>query len=655
MRLEDIFWLIPIFPAISTILIPLFSKYLRKTGVSLLACGSVFISFILSTISFFLLLNQGPAKKILYQWISVSNLQINLSFQFDPLSAVMALVVSGVGFLIHVYSIGYMGKDPGYARYFTYLNLFTFSMLILVLSSNLALMFVGWEGVGLCSYLLIGFWYHKDSAANAGKKAFIVNRVGDFGFLLGILFTFFTVGSLEFTSINEFIEGGHLSASLATVIGLLLFVGATGKSAQLPLYVWLPDAMEGPTPVSALIHAATMVTAGVYMVSRMNLLYSLSEIASGVVASVGGLTAIYAASMGLVQNDIKRILAYSTISQIGYMMLGCGSGSYSAGMFHLTTHAFFKALLFLSAGSVIHALSDEMDIRKMGGLRKYLPVTFPVFLIGALTISGIPGLSGFFSKDEVLLSAYLSGRKWLWVIGVVTAGMTAFYMFRLIFLVFYGKERMDEEVKHHIHESPKVMTVPLIILAGLSVIGGYIGLSEAFGGGNWFKRFLSSVVEEESHHISLSTEYLLMGISVISALVGIYIAWLFYIKNPDLPEKLSQKFKSLYTLLYRKYYVDEIYGATFVKGTLNLGEFLSKYDLAVIDGIVNRTADATRGTGSASVLFDLKVIDGALNSMAAGFGKGSGIFRKIQTGLIQNYLLAIIIGIFIIITLTLFI
>jgi NADH-quinone oxidoreductase subunit L len=622
------FWLIPLFPAFGALVNGLFgiSFFKKKRWVNIFAVGTPFLSFILSSIATLELLKLPAGnrlvKAILFEWVpggiavlrdgSSVPFSINLSFQFDPLSAVMALVVSGVGFLIHVYSIGYMGKDPGYARYFTYLNLFTFSMLLLVLSSNLALMFVGWEGVGLCSYLLIGFWYHKDSAANAGKKAFIVNRVGDFGFLLGILFTFFTVGSLEFTSINEYIKGGHLSTSLATVIGLLLFVGAVGKSAQLPLYVWLPDAMEGPTPVSALIHAATMVTAGVYMVSRMNLLYSLSEIASGVVAVIGGITAIYSASMGLVQNDIKRILAYSTISQIGYMMLGCGSGSYSSGMFHLTTHAFFKALLFLSAGSVIHALSDEMDIRKMGGLRKYLPVTFPVFLIGALAISGIPGLSGFFSKDEILLSAYLSGRKWIWIIGVITAGMTAFYMFRLIFLVFYGKERMDEEVKHHIHESPKVMTIPLIILAGLSVIGGYIGLPEAMGGRNWFRSFLSSVIEEESHPISHSTEYLLMGISVISALIGIYIAWLFYIKNPELPEKLAEKFKALYTLLYRKYYVDEIYDFLFVKPTLKGSEGLWK-------GI------------------DLSTIDGIAHASAKGANAGGSILARIQTGLVKDY------------------
>ncbi len=629
------FWIIPLLPGLGALINGLIgiSFFKKRKWVNLFAIATPFLSFILASLATVELLslphNKRIVKVVLFEWIpgisailrdgSSAFFSVNLSFQFDSLSAVMALVVSGVGFLIHVYSVGYMGKDPGYARYFTYLNLFTFSMLLLVLSSNLALMFVGWEGVGLCSYLLIGFWYHKDSAANAGKKAFIVNRVGDFGFLLGILLTFFAVGSLEFSSINEFIEGGHLSTGLATWIGLLLFIGAVGKSAQLPLYVWLPDAMEGPTPVSALIHAATMVTAGVYMVSRMNLLYSMSEIASGLVAVVGGLTAIYAASMGLVQNDIKRILAYSTISQIGYMMLGCGSGGYSAGMFHLVTHAFFKALLFLSAGSVIHALSDEMDIRRMGGLRRYLPVTFPVFLIGALAISGVPGLSGFFSKDEVLLYTYLSGRRWLWAIGVVTAGMTAFYMFRLIFMVFYGKERMEEGVKHHIHESPKVMTVPLVILAVLSVVGGYIGLSEAMGGGNWFKRFLSSVIEEEVHHISHSTEYILMFISVVSAGIGIYIAWLFYIKKPELPERLTERFKALYTLLYRKYYVDEIYNALFVRTFLKTSEGLWKgVDVFTIDGIAHTSAKTANA--------------------------GGGVLSRVQTGLLKDYGLLFLIG-----------
>ncbi len=663
------FWLIPFFPVLGALINGAFGiPFFKKKLVNIIAIGAPLISCILSIVATYQLLSLPPdsrtIKVVLFEWIpgAVAVLRdgtalpfsINFSFLLDPLSAVMLLVVTFVGFLIHIYSIGYMEKDPGYNRFFSYLNLFMFSMLILVLSSNLALMFVGWEGVGLCSYLLIGFWFHKDSAANAGKKAFLVNRVGDLGFIIGILFTFFTIGSLEFSDINHFIESGHLTFEMATVIGICLFIGATGKSAQLPLYVWLPDAMEGPTPVSALIHAATMVTAGVYMVSRMNLLYSLSEIAISIVAIVGAVTAIYAASMALVQHDLKRVLAYSTISQIGYMMLGCGSKAYSAGMFHLATHAFFKALLFLSAGSVMHALSGELDIRKMGNLKKYLHTTFPVFLIGAIAISGIPGFSGFFSKDEILLQAFLSGRTWVWLLGLITAGMTAFYMFRLVFMVFYGKERMLPDVQHHIHESPRVMTIPLIILAIGSVIAGYIGLPKALGGGAWFSQFLEGVIHEEHHYVPHSLEYGLMLLSVIVALVGIYIAWLFYIKRPDLPQMIVEKVKGLYTLLYRKYYVDEIYNGVFVQGALLLGRLFGLFDLFGIDGAVNGVASLARGTGNITGIFDTKGIDGALNNMADGFGHTSIAFRRAQTGYIQNYLLAFIIGVLLIITLTIF-
>ena len=411
--MTDIFWLIPFVPALSTFILAVFGRKLPKKYVSFQACLAVFGSFIISVISFMGLLQTShgsyPLVKNLFSWINAGSFNVNLSLQLDPLSAVMAMVVSGVGFIIHVYSVGYMAKDEGYTRYFTYLNLFTFAMLILVMASNVVLMFVGWEGVGLCSYLLIGFWFEKHSAANAGKKAFIVNRVGDVGFLLGIMFIFIHIGSGEFTAINNAIGGGAITQGLATLIAILLFVGAIGKSAQIPLYVWLPDAMEGPTPVSALIHAATMVTAGVYMVARMNLLYSFSGTAAQIVAVVGAVTAVYAATMALTQNDIKRVLAYSTISQIGYMFIGCGVGAYAAGMFHLYTHAFFKSLLFLAAGSVMHALSGEMDMKKMGGLRKYLPLTYPTFLIGAIAIAGVPILSGFFSKDAILTSAYANG------------------------------------------------------------------------------------------------------------------------------------------------------------------------------------------------------------------------------------------------------
>jgi len=621
----DIFWLIPFIPALSTFILAVFGNKLPKKYVSFQACFAVFASFVISVISFVGLLQiehgSTPIIKNLFSWIQAGSFQANLSLQFDSLSAVMAMVVTGVGFLIHVYSVGYMSKDWGYARYFTYMNLFTFAMLILVMSSNLVLMFVGWEGVGLCSYLLIGFWFEKRSAADAGKKAFIVNRIGDAGFLLGIFFIFIHIGSGEFTAINEAISGGTISQGLATLIAILLFVGATGKSAQIPLYVWLPDAMEGPTPVSALIHAATMVTAGVYMVSRMNLLYTYSGTAAEVVALVGALTAIYAATMALTQNDIKRVLAYSTISQIGYMFIGCGVGAYAAGMFHLYTHAFFKSLLFLSAGSVMHALSGELDMQKMGGLRKYLPLTFPTFLIGAIAIAGIPFFSGFFSKDAILTSAFASGNYLVWALGLTGAILTAFYMFRLIFLTFYGKERIEPEAKKHLHESPPVMTIPLLFLAFFSFIGGYVGLPVVFGKNlNWFQQFLEPVIKGVHEvHLSLGTEWQLILLSVVVAFAGIFIAFIFYIRSPQIPRRLVARFPLIYKLLYNKYYVDEIYNAVFVNSTIKGSE-------KVYDN------------------FDLKVIDGALNGTASATNFSGKILSYLQTGLLKDYALVFLLG-----------
>jgi NADH-quinone oxidoreductase subunit L len=483
--MTDGFWLIPFLPGASALILAVFGKWLPKKYVSLQACLSVLASFVIAAVSLAGLLRVPeeslPLVKTLFRWIASGVFDANLSLQLDPLSVIMALVVTGVGFLIHVYSVGYMARDKGYTRYFTYLNLFTFAMLILVMASNVVLMFVGWEGVGLCSYLLIGFWFEKNSAATAGKKAFIVNRIGDAAFILGIFFVLVNIGSGEFRAINEAIGGGLVTPGLATLIALLLFAGATGKSAQIPLYVWLPDAMEGPTPVSALIHAATMVTAGVYMVSRFNLLFSLSGAAAQVVAVVGAVTAIYAATMALTQNDIKRVLAYSTISQIGYMFIGCGVGAYAAGMFHLYTHAFFKSLLFLCAGSVMHALSGELDMRKMGGLKKHLPLTYPTFLVGAIAIAGVPFLSGFFSKDAILTHAFAQRQYFVWALGIMGAVLTAFYMFRLIFLTFFGDERLEPQARQHLHESPKIMTIPLVLLAFFSVVAGYIGLPVVFG------------------------------------------------------------------------------------------------------------------------------------------------------------------------------
>lgn len=623
--MTDIFWLIPFIPALSTFILAIFGNKLPKKYVSFQACFAVFASFVISVISFVGLLRiepeSAPIIKNLFSWIQSGSFQANLSLQLDSLSAVMALVVTGVGFLIHVYSVGYMDKDEGYTRYFTYLNLFTFAMLILVMGSNLVLMFVGWEGVGLCSYLLIGFWFEKHSAANAGKKAFIVNRIGDAGFLLGIFFIFIHIGSGEFTAINEAISGGTISKGLATLIAILLFVGAIGKSAQIPLYVWLPDAMEGPTPVSALIHAATMVTAGVYMVSRMNVLYTFSGTAAEVVALVGALTAIYAATMALTQNDIKRVLAYSTISQIGYMFIGCGVGAYAAGMFHLFTHAFFKSLLFLAAGSVMHALSGEVDMQKMGGLRKYLPLTFPTFLIGAIAIAGVPFFSGFFSKDAILTSAFASGNYLVWALGLTGAILTAFYMFRLIFLTFYGKERIEPEAKKHLHESPRAMTIPLVILAFFSVIAGYIGLPVVFGKKlNWFQHFLEPVIKEAHEvHLSIGTEWQLILLSVIVAFAGIFIAFVFYIRSPQIPQKLVARFPLIYKLLYNKYYVDEIYNTVFVNSAIKGSEKIyDNFDLKVIDGALNRTASATNFSGK--------------------------ILSYLQTGLLKDYALVFLLG-----------
>jgi NADH-quinone oxidoreductase subunit L len=509
-------WLIPALPAVGVLFNAFFGARAGKRAVSLVGPGVIGAAFavVCYTVARLMQLPAGAAlAQDLYPWITAGSLQVHVAFRIDALSAVMIMVVSGVGFLIHIYSVGYMGDDAGYARYFTYLNLFMLSMLTLVTADNLPLLFVGWEGVGLCSYLLIGFWFDKEANATAGKKAFIVNRIGDAGFLLGIFLLFWNLGggahSLSFQEIAAHAKAIPLST--VTIITLLLFVGATGKSAQLPLYVWLPDAMAGPTPVSALIHAATMVTAGVYMIARLNFLFILSETSMAVVATVGALTALFAASIGLAQTDIKRVLAYSTISQLGYMFLGVGVGAFSAGIFHLMTHAFFKGLLFLGAGSVIHGMSGEQDMQKMGGLRTHQPITFVTMFVATLAIAGIPGLAGFFSKDEILAQAFASphGSPWLWATGVVAAGLTSFYMFRLLFLTFFGECRADEHTRHHIHESPAVMTVPLMILAVLSVIGGYVGLPAHWLWGNRFEAFLEPVFAgAEGGHLAPGTEYL---------------------------------------------------------------------------------------------------------------------------------------------------
>jgi len=619
-------WLIPLLPLSGFLINGLLGKKLGKTLVSWIGCGSVGLSFLISLKVLFELLSV-PAEgrvfeKIVFPWIYSGLFKVNISFLVDPLSCVMLLVVTGVGFLIHIYSVGYMAEDKGFSRFFSFLNLFVFSMLMLVLANNFLLLYLGWEAVGLCSYLLIGFWYEKKSASDAAKKAFIVNRIGDFGFALGVILIFWTFGSLNYTDVfqtapSTLIAGG----GLVTVITLLLFTGAVGKSAQIPLYVWLPDAMEGPTPVSALIHAATMVTAGVYMVARCHLLYELAPFTMGLVAVIGAVTAIYTASIGMVQNDIKRVLAYSTISQLGYMFLGCGVGAFAAGIFHLMTHAFFKALLFLGAGSVMHALSGELNMQKMGALKQKLPATFWTVFMAVLAISGIPLFSGFFSKDEILWKAFSQGNIFLWLIGVATAGMTAFYMFRLLFLTFFGKSRVEESVEHHIHESPKVMTIPLMILAVLSVIGGYVGIPKSLGGGNGFEHFLSPVFGEKGEmaiHSPL-TEYLVMAVSVAVVLLGIFFAYRFYIKTPELPKRLAERFSFLYKVVLNKYYVDELYFKVIVNPLLKFATFLWQ-------------------------LFDIKVIDGMANGLADIVNWFAGMGRKIQTGYVRNYALGMVLG-----------
>jgi len=656
---------IPLFPLLGVLANGLFgARYFSKRAVHSVAVGMAGLSFLASVASFvrLLRLDDPVLVRTFFTWVPASLVRtlggrpeafaVEFAFRYDSLAAVMTLVVTGVGLLIHIYSIGYMSHDRSYARFFAYLNLFTFAMLLLVLGANLAVMFIGWEGVGLCSYLLIGFWFSKDSAASAGKKAFLTNRVGDLGFILGIGLLVSALGTVDIARISEGVAGGLVGQGTATAAALLLFLGATGKSAQIPLYTWLPDAMEGPTPVSALIHAATMVTAGVYMVARMHVLFSFSETALTVVGLVGALTAVYAATMALVQNDIKRVLAYSTISQIGYMFVGLGVGAYAAGIFHLVTHAFFKSLLFLAAGSVIHALSGEQDMRKMGGLAPHLPRTRLVFVVGALAMAGVPGLSGFFSKDEILAAAFASGHYTVCALGLVGAAMTAFYMFRLIFLTFYGRERIEPEARHHLHESPRVMTVPLQILAILAAAGGYIGLPHVLGGGNWLGRFLRSSTGAAEAALAPGTEVLLMALSAGVGIAGIWAAYVVYVKKDGLPaRRLAGRFQALYRLVSRKYYVDEIYDRVIVGGTLLLGRLSAWFDGRVIDGLVDGAARLVRGSSSMSIRFDEGVVDGAVNGVGRAHRAFSGGLRKLQTGYVYNYALAIVIGLVVLVTL----
>jgi NADH-quinone oxidoreductase subunit L len=645
----DKLWLIPFIPLVGSIINGLFGKrFIRNEAViGGIATGAVFLSFLISASCFFQLLGD-PVKvhqQVVASWMTVGKLQIDWGFLLDPLSALMLMVVTGVGSLIHLYSIGYMHGEEGFYRFFCYLNLFVFAMLMLVLGNNALVMFVGWEGVGLCSYLLIGYYFEKKSAGDAAKKAFVVNRVGDFGFLVGLFTIFWTLGQNGIWTVNfvEISENAHLlgvGSTVVTVATLCFFLGATGKSAQIPLYTWLPDAMEGPTPVSALIHAATMVTAGVYMIGRMNVLFAMSPTTMAVVAVVGACTAIFAASIGFAQNDIKRVLAYSTVSQLGFMFMAMGVGAFTAGIFHLMTHAFFKACLFLGSGSVIHAMhhalhhahldDDPQDMRNMGGLKKFMPVTHATFGISCLAIAGIPFFSGFFSKDEILWWAFAStrGMKVVWVIGAITACMTAFYMFRCLYMTFYGEQRTHKKAKDHVHESPWVITLPLVVLAALATVGGLIGIPHAIDFlhvGNRLEHFLAPVFEHSQHlyeieaHGTAATEISLMVLSVIIAVIGISAATVMYLKNPGLPAKFTSSFSKLHRWVYNKWYIDELYDALFVNSTKNLGTFCWKgFDVKVVDGIVN-------GTG--------KVVNAFSTAL-----------RYTQSGLIHNYALTMVLG-----------
>ncbi len=590
-------------------------EHTERRIVSVVGCGAILISAIISSIMFLRLLALEPSQRQIIQelfiWIHSGDFIAKFEFLFDSLSCIMALVVTWVSFLIHVYSIGYMHEDSGYSRYFTYLNIFVFFMLVLVLGNNFPLMFVGWEGVGLASYLLIGFWYSDPAKATAGRKAFIVNRIGDFGFILGIFLIFFVFGSVSYQEVfGKALDARFMNVApgmAITAIALLLFVGAVGKSAQFPLYVWLPDAMAGPTPVSALIHAATMVTAGVYMIARCNVFYSQSAPAQMVVVSVAAFTAFFAATIALTQNDIKKVLAYSTVSQLGYMFMGVGIGAYAAGMFHLVTHAFFKALLFLGLGSVIHALGGEQDMRKMGGLRRFLPITSYTFLMGTLAISGVPLFSGFFSKDEILGDLYERGYRVHWLIGLITAVLTALYMIRLYILIFEGETRMREEAKRHVHEAPFSMRAPLLFLAVLSIVGGYIGIPEFMGRiagirSSVFQEFLaSSIFIKEINQIGnqMIGHWGLVGFSTIAAFLGIGIAIYMYVVKTSVPEELLKNptMSLLYRGSYGKWFVDEIYDAAFVRTFVKLSRKIlwAVFDVMIIDGMVNGVADIAKG------------------------------------------------------------
>jgi NADH-quinone oxidoreductase subunit L len=623
--MDNYIWLIPVLPLAGFIINGLGRNTLSKGVIGFLGSLMVLVSFGLS-LGLFLQINSThhPIDVTLFTWFKTGFFKVPFAFLVDQLSALMLLIITGVGFLIHLYSIGYMKDDAGFGKFFAYLNLFVFFMLLLVLGSNYLIMFIGWEGVGLCSYLLIGFWYTNPDYADAAKKAFIMNRIGDLGFIIGIFMLINIFHSANFADIFPNAGVGKYAGAPYVLITLLLFVGAVGKSAQLPLFTWLPDAMAGPTPVSALIHAATMVTAGVYMIARSNILFTLAPVTLHVISIVGLSTAVLAAVIALTQTDIKKVLAYSTVSQLGYMFLGLGVGAYTGAFFHVLTHAFFKALLFLGAGSVIHAVSGEQDMRKMGGLKSKLPITYATMLIGTIAIAGIPPFAGFFSKDEILGHVFAQSPA-MWVIGVITAMFTSFYMFRMLYLTFFGKFRGTHEQEHHLHESPSTMTIPLIVLAALSVVGGFIGIPEVLGGHDWLAQFLAPVFKQSTAiltetPLTQSTEWTLMGLSVAGALIALFYAYNKYVKKAHVPVADTEERPALTDLSYHKFYIDELY-----------------------DMIIRKPLDAL--SDFAYKVVDKMGIDGFVNGLGKGSIEASKGLRLLQTGNVGFYIFMMVLGI----------
>lgn len=628
--MEQLIYLIPLFPLVSFLIIALSGKSLSKTITTFLAPGSILASFIVALILFASQLSHPQALTApLFSWIHVGDFHADFSLLIDTLSILFTLVITGVGFLIHVYSTGYMHDEKDYNRYFAYLNLFVFFMLILVLGDNLLSMFIGWEGVGICSYLLIGFWFKNINYASAAKKAFVMNRIGDTGFMLGIILTFGVFGSINYHHIFATVGDVMIDGKLITWITLLLFIGAMAKSAQIPLYTWLPDAMAGPTPVSALIHAATMVTAGIYMVARLGVLFSMSEFTMHFIAIIGIATSLLAATIALYQNDIKKVLAYSTVSQLGLIFCALGVGAFSAGVFHVVTHAFFKALLFLGAGSVIHGMSGDQDIRNMGGLRKKMPVTYITFLIATIAISGIPPFAGFFSKDQMLAEIF-AHNKILFALALIASLMTSFYMFRLLFLTFFGEFRGNDIVKNHIHESPKSMTVPLMILAVLSTVGGFIGfpheLGHAIGIHHWLDGFLSSVVKMNNVEMSLNTELALMGITIALILAVILLARTLFISNKKVPASDDEAMSLWKEIVYHKFYIDEIYEAIVVKPLNRISGLIYQY--------IERSG-----------------IDAVINGIGTSVDNWSQLLRLTQTGGLGFYVIAMVVSMIVLLAL----